>query len=77
MREGNERERERAREDCNDKINIVSLCSFMLFLVGTFYFIIGAVGGAIVILLLLIILSVCVILSLRSRRSKRNRCMFG
>ena len=46
--------------------------------VDTFYFIIGAIGGAVVILLLLIVLSVYVILSLRNKRSKRNQCMlFG
>ena len=57
------------------KREIVSAINFIfLFSVGTFYFIIGAVGGAVVILLLLIILSICVILSLRNKRSKRSRC---
>ena len=41
-------------------------------IVGTFYFIIGAVAGTILILLLLIILSVCIIVSLRRRK---GQCM--
>ena len=49
---------------------------FVCISLGTFYFIIGVVGGVLVVLLLLIFVSVCVTLSLKNKRSERNHCKF-